>query len=87
MLLKQSPHPNAAKVFVNWFLSREGQSLYQEVMNTRFDYVESMREDISKESIPAEYRRRKGVKYINMFVPEHMDPAPMLKLYKDTMKR
>jgi len=87
VLLKQAPHPNAAKVFINWFLSREGQSLYQETMNTRFDYVESMREDISKESVPAEYRRRKGVKYINMFVPEHMDPAPMLKLYKDTMKR
>ena len=87
VLLKQAPHPNAAKVFINWFLSREGQSLYQEVMNTRFDYVESMREDIAKESIPAEYRRRKGVKYVNMFVPEHMDPSPLLKLYKDIMKR
>ena len=87
VLLKQAPHPNAAKVFINWFLSREGQSLYQEVMNTRFDYVESMREDIGKESVPTQYRRRKGVKYVNMFVPEHMDPAPLLKLYKDTMKR
>jgi iron(III) transport system substrate-binding protein len=87
VLLKQAPHPNAAKLFINWFLSREGQSLYQEVMNTRFDYVESMREDIAKESVPPEYRRRKGVKYVNMFVPEHMDPAPLLKLYKDTMKR
>jgi ABC-type Fe3+ transport system substrate-binding protein len=87
VLLKQAPHPNAVKVFINWFLSREGQSLYQEVMNTRFDYVESMREDIAKESIPAEYRRRRRVKYVNMFVPEHMDPAPLLKLYKDTMKR
>jgi len=26
------------------------------------DYVESMREDIAKESVPSEYRRRKGVK-------------------------
>ena len=87
VLLKQAPHPNAAKVFINWFLSREGQSLYQEIMNTRFDYVESMREDIPKESIPPEYRRRKGIKYVSMFAPEHMDPAPLLKLYKDTMKR
>jgi ABC-type Fe3+ transport system substrate-binding protein len=86
VLLKQAPHPNAAKLFINWFLSREGQSLYQEIMNTRFDYVESMREDIAKESIPAEYRRRKGVKYVNMFVPEHMDPTPLIKLYKDTMR-
>ena len=24
-LLNQAPHPNAAKVFINWFLSRKGQ--------------------------------------------------------------
>ena len=32
-LMKQAPHPNAAKVFVNWFLSREGQELYVKVMH------------------------------------------------------
>ncbi len=86
-LLKQAPHPNAAKLFINWFLSREGQITYQEMMNTRLDYVESMREDIPKDPIPVDYRRRKGVKYVPMFIPEHMDPAPLLKLYKEILKR
>jgi iron(III) transport system substrate-binding protein len=86
-LMKQAPHPNAAKVFVNWFLSREGQMAYQEIMNTRFDYVESMREDIPKDAIPVDYRRRKGVKYIPMFMPNYMDADPVLKLYKEVTKR
>ena len=29
VLMNQAPHPNAAKVFLNWFLSREGQSDFQ----------------------------------------------------------
>ena len=28
-LVNRAPHPNAAKVFLNWFLSREGQSDFQ----------------------------------------------------------
>jgi ABC-type Fe3+ transport system substrate-binding protein len=32
-IVKGPPHPNAAKVFVNWFLSKEGQELYVKVMH------------------------------------------------------
>jgi ABC-type Fe3+ transport system substrate-binding protein len=84
--MKQAPHPNAAKVFINWFLSKEGQSTYQEIMNTGSEYVESMREDISKDSIPPQYRRRKGVRYVLMFTPDRMDAAPVVKLFKETVK-
>jgi iron(III) transport system substrate-binding protein len=28
VVIKNSPHPNATKVFVNWLLSKEGQELY-----------------------------------------------------------
>jgi len=31
-VLKDPPHPNAARVFVNWFLGREGQEWYSKVM-------------------------------------------------------
>ena len=31
--LKNAPHPNAAKLFVNWFLSREGQEAYTRAMH------------------------------------------------------
>jgi ABC-type Fe3+ transport system substrate-binding protein len=32
-IVKEPPHPNAAKLFVNWFLSKEGQKLYVKVMH------------------------------------------------------
>jgi iron(III) transport system substrate-binding protein len=31
-VVKNPPHPNAAKVFINWLLSREGQELYGKAM-------------------------------------------------------
>ena len=31
-VVKNSPHPNATKVFVNWLLSREGQEIYSKAM-------------------------------------------------------
>jgi iron(III) transport system substrate-binding protein len=31
-IVKNSPHPNATKVFVNWLLSKEGQELYGKAM-------------------------------------------------------
>jgi iron(III) transport system substrate-binding protein len=31
-IIKDPPHPNATKVFVNWFLSREGQDWYGKIM-------------------------------------------------------
>src|SRR5688572_1466694 len=32
VVLKNAPHPNATKLFVNWFLSREGQEVYTRAM-------------------------------------------------------
>jgi ABC-type Fe3+ transport system substrate-binding protein len=32
VVLKNAPHPNAMKLFVNWFLSREGQEVYTRAM-------------------------------------------------------
>ena len=34
-LINRAPHPNAAKVFINWFLSREGQIAYQKLYPRR----------------------------------------------------
>lgn len=31
-MIKNGPHPNAARVFVNWFLSKEGQEMYGKAM-------------------------------------------------------
>ena len=86
-LMKQAPHPNAAKTFVNWFLSREGQIAFQEIMNTPLDQAQSMREDIPGDPIPVAYRRKPGVNYIPMFTPDRMDAAPLLQLFKETAKK
>jgi len=62
-LLEQAPHPNAAKVLINWFLSKEGQSVWLEnVAKEGFDY-DSLREDVPKDKIPVDSRRIPGAKY------------------------
>jgi iron(III) transport system substrate-binding protein len=33
VVLKNAPHPNATRLFVNWFLSREGQEVYTRAMH------------------------------------------------------
>jgi ABC-type Fe3+ transport system substrate-binding protein len=62
-LLEQAPHPSAAKVLINWFLSREGQSAWLEnVAKEGFDY-DSLREDVPKDKIPVDSKRISGFKY------------------------
>lgn len=56
ILMNRAPNPNAAIVFTNWFLSREGQTLAQIVTNKQ-----SRRVDISTEVLP--HVRQPGVKY------------------------
>lgn len=58
-LLKNAPNPNATKLFINWFLSKEGQ-LY---MQTRFSAGDSLRIDIPKDMVDPSYRREDGVTY------------------------
>lgn len=62
-LLEQAPHPQAAKVLINWFLSKEGQSAWlEDVAKEGFDY-DSLREDVPKDKIPDDSKRVSGAKY------------------------
>jgi iron(III) transport system substrate-binding protein len=45
-LLNRAPHPNAARLFLNWLLSREGQIAYQKASENN-----SLRTDIPKKGI------------------------------------
>jgi iron(III) transport system substrate-binding protein len=45
-------HPNAAKLFINWYLSREGQTAYNQ-MNTRPNLV-SLRSDVPQGKVPSD---------------------------------
>lgn len=85
-LMNQTPHPAAAKVFINWLLSREGQLSFQKIMNSDNLLVESLRIDISKDSVPAPQRRVAGVKYINMDTAERSNQEPVNKLFKEIIK-
>ncbi|MBI4330951.1 MAG: extracellular solute-binding protein [Chloroflexi bacterium] len=59
-LLKTSPHPNAAKVFINFFLSKEGQAL-----SSRLTGFQSSRTDVLADHILPVLRREPGRKYIS----------------------
>jgi iron(III) transport system substrate-binding protein len=59
-LINRAPHPNAAKVFINWFLSREGQIAYQKLVQGGRN---SLRIDIPKGEVPPHARIKPGAKY------------------------
>ncbi len=56
-----APHPNAAKLFVNWFLSKEGQTLTHTLI-PNIDRA-SLRNDIPFGEVVPEQRRTSGVEY------------------------
>jgi ABC-type Fe3+ transport system substrate-binding protein len=57
-VMSKAPHPNAARLFVNWVLSREGQSAWQ-----KYTEVNSLRVDIPKTDLPPDDVPQKGVSY------------------------
>jgi iron(III) transport system substrate-binding protein len=65
----RAPHPNAAKVAVNWLLSREGQTAWLDSNQKTGGLHDSLREDISKEKVSEWARRVKGAKFL------WLDPA------------
>jgi iron(III) transport system substrate-binding protein len=82
-LLNRAPNPNAAKVFLNWYLSRRGQMTWQRVMNLKVqEPSNSMRIDIPTDDVLPEARRMEGRKY--PFVT-FLDPKPVQKIYKDLL--
>lgn len=57
-IINQSPHPNAAKLFVNWLLSKEGITIFSKAND-----VHSLREDVPTDALSPEGLRQAGVKY------------------------
>lgn len=83
-LMNQAPHPNAAKVFLNWFLSRKGQMALQKLGDPD-DPANSRRIDIPKDDIPPDNRMQPGVKYFDVVKPEYGDMKPIFDLAKEIM--
>jgi ABC-type Fe3+ transport system substrate-binding protein len=81
-LMDKAPHANAAKVFVNWLFSREGQISFQKSQGA----CDSARIDIPKEDVPPIHRRREGVKYFRVWDLEWMDVDEVRKFIDESLK-
>ena len=86
-LLNNVPHPNAAKVFINWFLSREGQfTLQRAVAKSGEGAPDSLRIDIPKDDVKPEDRRIEGVQYLDLDSrPEWIDMKPIIKVFEEAL--
>jgi iron(III) transport system substrate-binding protein len=85
-LINRAPHPNAARVFINWLLSRKGQMTLQKVMLPTENPVDSLRIDIPKDDVPVLQRRFEGVKYLDTSRPEWQDMKPILDVMNEALK-
>lgn len=83
--MNRAPHPNAAKVFANWFLSREGQMVLQRTGRPG-DRPNSRRIDIPKDDVTPERRLMPGVKYLDINRPDWQDMAPIHNLGRSIMR-
>ena len=88
-LINKAPHPNAAKVGLNWLLSREGQIAYQRIFTEGNDGPDSLRIDIPKDKVPRGNRRPEADPNRYPFVDraEWMDMESIRKFIKETLEQ
>ena len=82
-MINKAPHPNAAKVFVNWLLSKEGQIQWQKKTDNN-----SLRLDIPKDMLsdPRLVPREEG-KYLITNLPQYEDVKPLLKIVDEALAK
>ena len=85
-ILGRLPHPRATKVFVNWLLSREGQTHFQNHF-LRIDPVFSLRNDVPPDPTVEPYKPKPGERFMPVYRSEFRDVQGALKLIEDAMKR
>jgi iron(III) transport system substrate-binding protein len=86
-LISKAPHPNAAKLFINWFLSKEGQLDFQQIsVNGPEGALSSLRMDIPKEGIPAR-NRVPGVRYVPQWTPNMFDMKPIRNVIEEALQQ
>jgi ABC-type Fe3+ transport system substrate-binding protein len=71
MLFNKAPHPNAAAVFINWLLTKNGQIAWSEAAG----YV-SRRTDVPADHLPAYARPRPGSKYWVSYLENTIQRTP-----------
>jgi iron(III) transport system substrate-binding protein len=61
-LVNKAPHPNAAKLFINWLAGRSGQEAFAKGATSV-----SLRTDVPREGVPAWAYPQKGGKYLDTY--------------------
>jgi len=61
-LLDRPPHPNAARIFVNWIASKEGSEVFNRAMGTA-----PTRNDIDESFLPQQIIPKPGVQYFDTY--------------------
>jgi iron(III) transport system substrate-binding protein len=86
-LTADGPNPNAAKVFLNWLLSREGQMTMQKAyVKAGVGASNSLRTDIPKDIVPADQRLRDDVDYFEIELAETRDMRPVLEVFEAALR-
>jgi ABC-type Fe3+ transport system substrate-binding protein len=85
-LINRAPHPNAARVFINWLLSRKGQIALQKTLVASESPPDSLRIDIPKDDVPFHSRRVDGINYIDTSKPEWQEMKPVLDIMNEALK-
>jgi iron(III) transport system substrate-binding protein len=71
MMIDRPPHPNAAKVFVNWLLSQDGQTAY-----SRGTQQPVLRLDVPTDHLAADTRLKPDVAYWPSYTEENLHAPP-----------
>jgi len=87
-LMNKAPHPNAAKLFINWLLSKEGQISFQNTFVPRSEGLmgPSLREDIPRDIIPATARRESCVNCME-YTHDMVDLTPVTKFIDEVLAK
>ncbi len=82
-LVNKAPHPQAAKVFLNWLLSKEGQLKWQEKTDNN-----SLRLDIPKNMLsdPTAVPQPQG-RYANPSLPQYQNIEGALKIINEALAK
>ncbi len=66
-LWNKAPHPNAARVFVNWIASRDGMAVYAPLEN-----AVPVRKDVDPTWVPADQVPQPGGSYFDTYDPDYV---------------
>jgi len=81
---QKAPHPNAARVYINWFLSRDGQLAWQ-----KYTLGNSLRMDIPKDMLPQGQNQvpKEGRSYMMTSLPQYEDVKPLRALVDEVLAK